>query len=66
MNNVDWNLKLAQGDINDLWQRFADEISIKYEENIPEGKSMSRKYDTPWINDCTCKKEKALEEIQVQ
>jgi hypothetical protein len=51
LNNVDWNLKLAQGDINDLWQRFADELSIKYEENIPEGKSMSRKYDTPWINE---------------
>jgi hypothetical protein len=42
---------LAQGDINDLWQRFADELSIIYEENISEGKSMSRKYDTPWINE---------------
>ena len=42
---------MAQADINDLWQRFADELSITYEENIPESKSMSRKCDTPWINE---------------
>ena len=47
LNKIDWNLKLAQGDINNLWQRFADELKIIYEENIPESKSMSRKYDTP-------------------
>jgi hypothetical protein len=40
-----------QGDINNMWQRFADDIKIIYEENIPESKSMSRKYDTPWINE---------------
>ena len=51
LNKIDWNLKLAQGDINNLWQRFADELKIIYEENIPESKSMSRKYDTPWINE---------------
>jgi hypothetical protein len=44
-------LKLAQGDIDDLWQRFANELSITYEENIPESRSMSRKYDTPRINE---------------
>jgi hypothetical protein len=42
---------LAQGDIDDLWQRFADQLSITFEENISEGKSMPRKYDTPWRND---------------
>jgi hypothetical protein len=47
----DWESKLAQGDIDDLWQRFANELSITYEENIPESRSMSRKYDTPWINE---------------
>jgi hypothetical protein len=36
LNKIDWNLKLAQGDINNLWQRFADELTIIYEENIPE------------------------------
>jgi len=30
---------------------FADELSITYEENIPESRYMSRKYDTPWINE---------------
>ena len=30
---------------------FADELSITYEENITESRSMSRKYDTPWINE---------------
>jgi hypothetical protein len=51
LSNIDWESKLAQGDIDDLWQRFADELSITYEENIPESRSMSRKYDTPWINE---------------
>ena len=51
MNKIDWNVKLAQGDINNLWQRFADELKIIYEENIPESKSMSRKYDPSWINE---------------
>jgi hypothetical protein len=31
--------------------RFANESSITYEENIPESRSMSRKYDTPRINE---------------
>jgi hypothetical protein len=48
---IDWESKLAQGDIDDLWQRFANELSITYEENIPESRSMSRKYDTPRINE---------------
>jgi hypothetical protein len=26
-------------------------LELIYEENIPESKSMSRKYDTPWINE---------------
>jgi hypothetical protein len=30
---------------------FADELKIIYEENIPESKSMSRKYDPSWINE---------------
>jgi hypothetical protein len=30
---------------------MTDELKIIYEENIPESKSMSRKYDTPWINE---------------
>jgi hypothetical protein len=34
-----------------MWQRFADELKIIYEENIPVSKSMSRKYDTLWINE---------------
>jgi len=42
---------LAQGDIDVLWKRFADELSITYEENVPASKSMSRKYDIPWINE---------------
>jgi hypothetical protein len=39
---------LAQGDIDVLWKRFADELSITYEENVPASKSMSRKYDIPY------------------
>jgi hypothetical protein len=30
---------------------FDFDLKIIYEENIPESKSMSRKYDTPWINE---------------
>ena len=28
--NIDWDLELAQGDIDELWNRFADKISFKY------------------------------------
>jgi hypothetical protein len=51
LSNINWESKLAQGDIDDLWQRFADELLITYEENIPESRSISKKYDTPWINE---------------
>ena len=51
LSNIDWESKLAQGDIDDLWQRFANKLSITYEENIPESRSMSRKYDTSRINE---------------
>jgi hypothetical protein len=27
LTNTDWNLELAQGDIDGLWNRFADKIS---------------------------------------
>jgi hypothetical protein len=60
---------LAQGDIDDLWQIFANELSITYEENmnIPESRSMSRKYDTPRINEesktALIKKKKTMEKI---
>ena len=69
LSNIDWESKLAQGDIDDLWQRFANELSITYEEhmNIPESRSMSRKYDTPRINEesktALIKKKKTMEKI---
>ena len=30
LTNIDWNLELAQGDIDELWNRFADKISSTY------------------------------------
>jgi hypothetical protein len=49
--NVDWELLLATGSIDDLWDRFTDKISIAYsKENIPVCKSKPKHYDTPWMN----------------
>ena len=31
LSNIDQESKLAQGDIDVLWKRFADELSITYE-----------------------------------
>jgi hypothetical protein len=33
--NTDWDLELAQGDIDELWNRFAYKISSTYKDNIP-------------------------------
>jgi hypothetical protein len=33
--NVDWELLLVTGSIDDLWDRFTDKISIACKENIP-------------------------------
>jgi hypothetical protein len=41
--NTDWDLELAQGDIDELWNRFADKISSTYKDNIPVSKSMTKK-----------------------
>jgi hypothetical protein len=30
LTNTDWNLEMAQGDIDELWNRFADKISSTY------------------------------------
>ena len=43
LTNTDWNLELAQGDIDELWNRFADKISSTYKDNIPVSKSMTTK-----------------------
>jgi hypothetical protein len=51
--NTDWNLELAQGDIDELWNRFADKISSTYKDNIPVSKSMTNKLNTPWMNEVT-------------
>ena len=51
--NTDWNLELAQGDIDELWNRFADKISSTYKDNIPVSKSMTKKFNTPWMNEVT-------------
>ena len=37
--NVDWELLLVTGSIDDLWDRFTDKISIACKENIPVCKS---------------------------
>ena len=47
---VDWELLLATGSIDDLWDRFTDKISIACKENIPVCKSKPRHYDTPWMD----------------
>jgi hypothetical protein len=49
LTNTDWNLELAQGDIDELWNRFANKISSTYKDNIPVSKSMTKKFNTPWI-----------------
>ena len=40
--NTDWDLELAQGDIDEFCNRFADKISSTYEDNIPVSKSMTK------------------------
>lgn len=45
--NTDWDLELAQGDIDELWNRFADKISSTYKDNIPVSKSMTKKIQYP-------------------
>jgi hypothetical protein len=47
---VDWELLLATGSIDDLWDRFTDKISIACKENIPVCKSKPKHYDTPWMD----------------
>ena len=48
--NVDWELLLTTGSIDDLWDRFTDKISIACKENIPVCKSKPKHYDTPWMD----------------
>ena len=43
----------AQGDIDELWNIFADKISSTYKDNIPVSKSMTKKFNTPWMNEVT-------------
>jgi hypothetical protein len=50
--NTLWK-KLAQGDIDELWNRFADKISSTYKDNILVSKSMTKKFNTPWMNEVT-------------
>jgi hypothetical protein len=53
LTNTDWDLELAQGDIDELWNRFADKISSTYKDNISVSKSMANKFNTPWMNEVT-------------
>jgi hypothetical protein len=46
-------VELAQGDIDELWNRFADKISSTYKDNIAVSKSMTKKFNTPWMNEVT-------------
>jgi hypothetical protein len=48
--NVDWELLLATGSIDDLWDKFTDKISIACKENKPECKFKPKDYDTPWMD----------------
>jgi hypothetical protein len=48
--NVDWELLLATGSIDDLWDRFTDKISIACKENIPVCKSKLKHYYTSWMD----------------
>ena len=48
--NVDWELLLSTGSIDDLWDRFTDKISIACKENIPVCKSKPKHYYTPWMD----------------
>jgi hypothetical protein len=48
--DIDWDLELATGDIENLWNRFADRLSNNYKEFIPVSDSMPKRFDTPWMN----------------
>lgn len=43
LGTTDWDLEMAQGDIGELWYRFADKISSTYKDNITVSKSMTKK-----------------------
>ena len=50
LSTTDWATELSHGDVDDTWNRLADNIQITIREHIPESKNGPRKYNTPWMD----------------
>lgn len=53
ISTVDWERALSARNIEEDWNRFADQLSIACKDNIPVGKSRPKTYNTPWMTDET-------------
>lgn len=53
LRDIDWDLELVTGDIENLWNSFADRLSNTYKEFIPVSNSKPKRFDTPWVNEET-------------
>ncbi|KAK3098476.1 hypothetical protein FSP39_019799 [Pinctada imbricata] len=50
LSSFDWEQELCAGGIEDSWERFTDIIQDTIKENIPVRKSLTHKFDTPWMD----------------
>ena len=50
LSTKDWESELDTDDIDVMWSRFVDNLSIATKDNIPVSKSASHNFNTPWMD----------------